>query len=178
MKPSHPAMKNLLIGFLVAQLSILAPALAAAKSADKTASASSVIASNAADFVARLPAKVFILGSTKEANETTAQGIESLGPTPNTEFLILPAQATRPTPTRQDPPDYPRDAGPGQALIMALISPTGEVTAVHCLAASHPDFARSAAQAAAKWKFKPGKVKDAAVPVLFTQLMEFNIEYR
>lgn len=61
---------------------------------------------------------------------------------------------------------------------MGLIAPTGEVTAVYSLAASHPAFATSAAKAVAQWRFKPAKLKDTAVPVVFVQLIEFNIETR
>lgn len=150
-------------------------ALAAEKPQGKPTTTSAIAASTT-DFIAKLPAKVFVLITTKDAKEKMMRSLQSLGPTPNTEFFVLPAEATRPTPTRQVSPEFPRGAGQGQALIMALISPTGEITAVHCLAANQPAFAVSAAQAVAKWKFKPGTLKNAAVPVLFTQLIEFNIE--
>ena len=167
-------MKSSITALLLALSLLGVSALAAEKPAGKTVTPG-VIAANAADFVAKLPAKVFVLITTKDAKEEMMRSLQSLGPTPNTEFFVLPAEATRPKPTRQAAPEYPSGAGQGQALIMALISPTGEITAVHCLAGSQPDFALSAVQAVAKWRFKPGKLKDAAVPVLFTQHVAFNI---
>jgi outer membrane biosynthesis protein TonB len=171
-------MRSFFIKLIITQLFILGYTVAASKSAEPAANASSVIVSNAADFVAKLPARVFVLVPNKTADEATTRGIESLGPTPNTEFFVLPKESTRPKAIRQGPPVYPREAGQGKVLIMALIAPTGEVTAVYALAASHPAFATSAAKAVAQWKFKPAKLKDTAVPVIFVQLIEFNMEMR
>lgn len=171
-------MRKLIAVLILSQISILGFAVAASKSTAPSDHGSGVIVSNAADFVAKLPARVFVLVSSKAADEATTRGIESLGPTPNTEFFILPKESSKPTPVRQGAPDYPRESGQGKALIMGLISPTGEITAVYPLAASHPAFGTSAAKAVSQWKFKPAKLKDTAVAVVFVQLIEFNIEMR
>jgi len=169
-------MRTLLVKLILTQLSILGCALADAKPEGPPAHASGVVVPNVADFVARLPARVFVLVSNKTADEATTRGIESLGPTPNTEFFILPKESSRPTPIRQGAPVYPREAGQGKALIMGLIDPTGKVSAVYSLAASHPAFGINAAKAVSQWKFKPAKLKDTAVSVVFVQLIEFNME--
>ncbi|MDI1249853.1 MAG: energy transducer TonB [Lacunisphaera sp.] len=170
-------MKKLFVTALLAQLALTGPARCDSKP-EKAVAAQNVIAQNAADFVAKLPPTVFVLVSSKNEKEEKMKELGLLGPTPNTEFFVLPPEAVKPKITRQGPPDYPRGAGPGKARIMALISASGEVTAVCCLAASQPVFAGSAARSVAGWKFQPAKLKDAPVPVLFTQLIEFNTEIR
>ena len=167
-------MRNLLLVIMVFTGFLSRTAAVFAESGNKPAVPTSVIAPNAADFAARLPAKVYIMIGTADANEATARGIEGLGRTPGTEFLLLPKDAIPPKAVRQSAPEYPRYAGQGQARVLGLISTSGEVVAVYCLSATHPAFGSAAAEAVGHWKYKPAKLNGTAIPVIFTQLMEFS----
>ncbi len=168
-------MKNHLIRLALGVALLSAPALLAADTANPLAPASE-IAATPAEFVAKLPPKVFVYIAHQSAHEPTGRGIVSLGPTPHTEFFNLPLEASAPTGVRRNPPVFPRELPSGSARIMALIAPSGAVTAVYCLEATHPDIGSHAARAVAKWRFRPAKLAKEAVPVVFTQLIEFKAE--
>jgi TonB family protein len=71
---------------------------------------------------------------------------------------------TRPEPKSTKAfPEYPhalKKAGvAGQAIISFVVDVSGSTRDVEIVSATHPAFGRAAADAVAKWKFKPG-VKD------------------
>jgi hypothetical protein len=167
-------MKNSFTRLAVGVALLSAPALMAAD-ANALAPASE-IAATAAEFVTKLPPKVFVYISHQSAHEATGRGIASLGPTPHTEFFNLPLEASAPTGVRRNPPVFPRELPSGSARIMALIAPSGAVTAVYCLETTHLEIGDHAARAVAKWRFRPAKIAKDAVPVVFTQLIEFKAE--
>jgi len=163
--------------WLVASLTaLLAPALAAAAETDNAFAPATEIAATPAEFAAKLPAKVFVYVAHQSEHEATGRAIESLGTTANTEFYNLPLEASAPVGVRRDPPTFPREITSGSARIMALISPSGAVTAVYCLEATHPEVGSRAARAVSKWRYRPSKLNKAAVPVVFTQLIELSAE--
>ena len=167
-------MKNPLIRLIVGAAIIAAPALMAAE-ADALAPTTE-IAATAAEFVAKLPPKVFVYASDQAAHAAVGRGIESLGPTPGTEFFILPVEAKAPVGSRRDAPLFLRETASGSTWILALIAPSGAVTAVYCLEATHPDLGAQAARAIAKWKYRPARVDKNAVPVIFAQRVDYKGE--
>jgi hypothetical protein len=167
-------MKNSLIRLAVGVAMLSAPALMAEEAS--VLAPASEIAATAAEFAAKLPPKVFVYISHQSEHAATGRGIESLGATPNTEFFNLPLEASAPSGVRRNPPVFPRELASGSARIMALIAPSGAVTAVYCLETTHPEIGSHAARAVAKWRFRPAKLAKEAVPVVFTQLIEFKSE--
>lgn len=103
-------------------------------------------------------------------------------PSPATPELIRVGGSIRvPRKVLNVPPDYPeamREAGlTGVVPIEAVIGRDGTVSAVRVLSAQvHPDFAIAAVDAVRQWRFTPTLLNGAAVEVVMTVTVRFDLE--
>ena len=94
------------------------------------------------------------------------------------QLIALPKEAVQPKSVSRVAPAYPSDLRQrridGQVRFVFVIGADGTVKALYCVSASHPDLAISAAAALVQWRYKPAKIQNTAVPVIVSQVLEFN----
>jgi outer membrane biosynthesis protein TonB len=107
------------------------------------------------------------------ATAITAAGLKDV-----TELLPLPAGATPLQRDKTVAPRFPdekrRWGSPGKTGFLVHVGADGKVLGLYCFQASDRDYAVAAAQALLYWRYKPAKLNGTAVPVLTSQLFEFE----
>jgi hypothetical protein len=94
------------------------------------------------------------------------------------QIFVLPDDAAEPVLKSSIPHSYPPGLNitrePKKADFLMLIGADGSVKCLYCYNNNDRLFALAAAKAVLKWRYKPAKIKDTAVPVLAGLPMEFQ----
>lgn len=111
--------------------------------------------------------------------ELTSRILNTLQPYTSTRFVAFPDNQSRPVVTANTsvryPPERKRRDEEGKVLLLLLIDAEGDVANVFVIDSTGRDFSTAAALSMIRWKFKPAKIDQVAVPVLTTLPVTFTI---
>ncbi|WP_425609081.1 energy transducer TonB [Synoicihabitans lomoniglobus] len=120
-------------------------------------------------FVCFVTAVAILSGCATPSASSTADGSKEASSPPDEAVVDLADCTSKPVPTRQPAPFYPRnlrnEGVTGIVFVQLIVGMDGRVSSARAVRANREEFARAAEQAVVKWLFKPGTVDGKRVAV-------------
>ncbi len=129
-------------------------------------------------FADSLPERIVVNSQPEVKNEMLAALLQ-IKPHSKTQFLSFPKEQQPASVRANASVAYPRglklDGIEGEAILLLLINPDGDVANLFVAKSTHRDFAMAAALSLTRWKFKPARIEQIPVPVLFLLPVRFSL---